>query len=75
MHACSVTQLFLCGPWTVALQAPLSIRFSRQEYWNRVPFPPLGALPVPGIEPASPAPAGGFFTADPLGKLLAFGCG
>ena len=52
-------------PWTVARQAPLSMRFSRQEYWGGLPFPPPGNLPNPGIEPSSlmsPALAGGFFT-------------
>ena len=42
-------------PWTVACQAPLSMEFSRQEYWNGLPFPFPGDLPDPGIEPASPA--------------------
>ena len=42
-------------PWTVALQAPLSMEFSRQEYWSGLPFPPPGDLPAPGIEPVSPA--------------------
>ena len=54
--------------WIVALQAPLSIGFSRQEYWNGLSFPPPGDLPHPGIEPASPALAGGFFTTEPPGK-------
>ena len=52
-------------PWTVALQAPLSMEFSRQEYWRALPFPPPGDLPDPGIKPkflASPALAGRFFT-------------
>ena len=40
---------------TVACQAPLSMRFSRQEYWSGWPFPSPGHLPDPGIEPASPA--------------------
>ena len=40
-------------PWTVAYQAPLSMGFSRQEYWNGLPFPPLGDLPDPAIEPES----------------------
>ena len=51
--------------WTIARQAPLSMGFSRQEYWSRLPFPPPGDLPDPGIEPVSlmsPALAGGFFT-------------
>ena len=55
----------LCAtPWTVALQAPLSMGFSRQEYWSGLPFPSPGDLPNPGIKPASPvspALAGGFF--------------
>ena len=42
-------------PWTVAHQAPLSMRFSRQEYWSGLPCPPPGDLPHPGIKPASPA--------------------
>ena len=51
--------------WTVPHQAPLSMRFPRQEYWSGLPCPPLGDLPNPGIEPMSlmsPALAGGFFT-------------
>ena len=42
-------------PSTVARQAPLSVGFSRQEYWSRLPFPSPGDLPNPGIEPRSPA--------------------
>ena len=52
-------------PWTIAHQTPLSMVFSRQEYWSRLPFPPPGDLPDPGINPASPALAGGFFTTVP----------
>ena len=51
-------------PWTVAHQSPLSMGFSRQEYWSGLPFPPPGDLPNPGIELVflmSPALAGGFF--------------
>ena len=40
-------------PWTVAHQAPLSMRFSRQEYWSGLPCPPPGDLPNPGIKPRS----------------------
>ena len=47
--------LTLVIPWTVARQAPLSMGFSRQEYWNGLPFPSPGDLPNPGIEPRSPA--------------------
>ena len=52
-------------PWTVACQAPLSLGFSRQEYWSGLLCPPPGDLPDPGIEPASlmsPTLEGGFFT-------------
>ena len=45
----------LATPWTVACQAPLSMEFSRQEYWSELPFPSPGDLPDPGIEPGSPA--------------------
>ena len=45
----------LATPLTVACQVPLSMRFSRQEYWNGVPFPSPGDLPDPGIKPRSPA--------------------
>ena len=44
----------LATPWMVAHQAPLSMGFSRQEYWSRLPFPSPGDLPDPGIEPRSP---------------------
>ena len=38
-------------PWTVACQAPLSMGFSRQEYWSWLPFPPLGIFPTQGLNP------------------------
>ena len=41
-------------PWTVVHQAPLSMGFSRQEYWSGLPCPPPGDLPNPGIKPESP---------------------
>ena len=41
--------------WTVAYKAPLSMGFSRQEYWSGLPFPSPGDLPDPGIEPVSSA--------------------
>ena len=52
--------------WTAARQAPLSMEFFKQEHWSRLPFPPLGDLPNPGIEPKPtflvfPVLAGGFF--------------
>ena len=49
------------SPWTVAWQAPLSMGCPRQEYWSGLPRPSPGDLPDPGIEPTSPALAGGFF--------------
>ena len=57
-------------PWTVAHQVPLPMGFPRQEYWSGLPFPSPADLPNPGIEPSSPATAGGFFTTEPLGKPL-----
>ena len=78
MHAaCLVFQscLTLCNPWTVAHQAPLSMEFSRQEYWSKLSFSPPGDLPDPGIEPMSPiapALADGFFITKPPGKPLSF---
>ena len=50
----SCVQLF-GTPWTIACQAPLSMGFSRCEYWSGLPFPSPGYLPNPGIEPRSPA--------------------
>ena len=60
----SRVQLFVT-PWTVARQAPLSMGFSRREYWSGLPFPPQRILPHPGMEPVSfmsPVLADGFFT-------------
>ena len=44
----------LATPWTVAHQAPLSMGFSRQEYWSGLPFPSPEDLPDPRIKPRSP---------------------
>ena len=55
-------------PWTVAYQAPLSVRFSRQEYWSGLPFPSPGDLPDPGIEPGFPALEADALTSEPPGK-------
>ena len=55
---------FFATLWTVAHQAPLSMGFSRQEYWSGLPCPPPGDLPNPGIKPMSlmsPALAGRYF--------------
>ena len=65
----SRVQLFVT-PWTVAHQAPRSMGFSRQEYWSGLPLPIPRDLPNTGIEPMSPALAGGFFTTVPPGKPL-----
>ena len=62
----SHVQLF-STPRTVTCQAPLSMGFSRQEYWSGLPCPPPGDLPKPGIEPAClmfPVLADGFFTTN-----------
>ena len=55
-------------PWTVVCQGPVSMGFPRQEYWSGLPFLSPGGFPDPGIEPLSPALAGGFFTTEPPGK-------
>ena len=62
-----VAQSFSCVQfsatlWTIAHQSPLPRRFPRQEYWKGLPSPAPGDLPNAGIEPASPALAGGFLT-------------
>ena len=67
MKLLSRVQLF-ATLWTVAYQAPLSMGFSRQEYWIGLPFPSSGDLPDPGIEPRSPALQGDALTSEPLGK-------
>ena len=46
--------LTLAAPWAVARQAPLSMEFSRQDYWNGLQFPSPGDLPKPGVKPTSP---------------------
>ena len=73
IHVCvlnsfSHIQLFVTL-WTVACQDPLSMEFSRQEYWSGLPCPPPGDLPDPGIELTSlesPALAGRFFTTSTI---------
>ena len=65
--------LLFATPWTVTLQAPLSMGFSRQEYWIELPCPLSGFLPHPRIKPGSPASpvspalARGFFTTESAG--------
>ena len=68
-NKCTCAQPYptLAPTWTVAHQAPLSMGFSNQEYWNRLPFPALGDLPEPESKPKSsmsPALAGRFFTTE-----------
>ena len=79
------THIYCCGclvtkscptlvtPWFIAHQAPLPMGFPREEYWSGLPFPSPGDLPSPGIEPASPELASGFFTTEsPVNKALYF---
>ena len=64
MLSCFSHVQFCAIPWTTAHQAPLSMGFSRQEYWSGLPCPPPGELLDPGVKPASlmsPALASGFF--------------
>ena len=61
--------LTLATPWTIACQAPLSMGFSRQEYWSGLPFPSAGDLPNPGIKPGSPALQAGSLLTELLGTL------
>ena len=71
MYVCAPSFLHVClfvTPWTVTLQAPLPLVFSRQEYWSGLQFSPPGDLPDPEMEPMSPASlalAGRFFTTEP----------
>ena len=58
----------LCHPMDCTHQAPLSMGFSRQEYWSREPFPSPGALPESGIESGSPALQADSLLSEPPGK-------
>ena len=61
--------------WTIAGQAPLSMGFSKQEYWSGLPCPPPGDLPDPGIKPmslTSPALACGLFTTTPGKPIMTY---
>ena len=55
----------LCDPVAFSPQAPLSMGFSRQEYWSGLPFPSPGDFPDPGIEPRSPALQVDTLTSEP----------
>ena len=77
LHQCGVVQsaesegaqsCLTVTPWAVAYQAPLSMEFSRQEYWSGLPFPSPGDLLDPGIEPRSPALQAGTSLSEPRGK-------
>ena len=63
----SCVRLFVT-PWTVARQTPLSMEFSKQEYWSWLPFPSPRDLPDPGIEPASPELQADSLPSEPPGK-------
>ena len=71
VHTVVYVQLFVAS-WTVAHQAPLSMEFSRQEYWSGLPFPTQIALPTSQVGQTyisvSPVRAGGFFTTTLPGK-------
>ena len=58
----------LCNPVNYIPQAPLSMEFSKQEYWNGLPFPPPGDLPAPGIQPRSSALQPDSLPSEPPGK-------
>ena len=69
VHACMLSRVWLfTTPWATACQASLSMGFPRQEYWSGLPGPSPGDFPDPGMEPVSPALAGGFFTTELPGK-------
>ena len=66
-YADYLIHVHVANPWTIACQAPLSMGFSKQEYWSWLPCPPPGDLPEPGIKPGSltsPASAGFFITSS-----------
>ena len=69
VHVCLVSRVWLFAtPWTRACQAPLSMQFSRQEYWSGFPFPSPGSLFHPGIKPRSPALQADSLPSEPPGK-------
>ena len=67
VQSLSRVRLFVT-PWTVVYKAPLSMEFSRQEYWSVLPFPSPGGLPDPGIKPGSPALQADTLPSEPPGK-------
>ena len=66
----SQASLSPCDPWTVAFRAPLSMEFSRQEYWSRLPLPTPGDLPDPTMEPGSPELQADTLPSEPPGKTV-----
>ena len=70
-----VVSVSFVTPWTVARQAPLSMGFSRQEYWSGLPCPPPADLPNPGIEPRTPALQVDSLLSKPPGKPKKTGVG
>ena len=67
VRSLSHVQLFVT-PWTVAYEAPLSVEFSRQEYWTGLPFSSPGDFPDPGVKSASSALTGKSFITESPGK-------
>ena len=72
MKVLSLVRVF-ATPWTIACQAPPSMGFPREEYWNGLPFPSPGDLPDPGIEPGCPALQADSLPSEPPGNI--FICG
>ena len=76
---CAYVQSLSCvwlfaSPWATACQAPLSMKFSRQEYWSGLPFPSPGYLLNPGIEPWSPLLQADFYPLSHLGRKIILSC-
>ena len=74
MLSCSVVLNF-APPWTIACKSPLSVGFSRQEYWSGLPYLPPGDLPNPGIKPRSPTLQVDSLLSETPGKLKNTGVG
>ena len=72
LHHCASHVWLFATLWTVAHQAPLSMGFSRQEYWSGLPFPSPGDLPDPGIKPGSPALQADSLPSEPPRKPCIF---
>ena len=69
LHSTSLSHAWLfVTPWTIAHEAPLSMEFSRQEYWSGLPLPSPGDLPDPRIEPVSPKLQEDFLSSEPSEK-------